>query len=210
MRLATRLILLLLFLLNACSPSDAPLPPTATNGLLDLSNWNFQTEDPIELSGEWEFYWSQLLSPDQIDLEGLNPRLGQVPAAWTSYADGLSVEGYATYRLRVQAALADGVFGVFLDGQGSSYQIWVNGKVIASDGDVGTELTAYVRSGKPQVVFLESQDSTMEIVVQISNYSHRSAGFRNPILLGTAESIHSLERSASMYQAIYLLSLIHI
>jgi len=204
MRLAAPLAIALLFLLNACSPSDPPSPPKATNGSLDLSNWNFQEEGPIELRGEWEFYWSQLLSPEQVGDAEPDVSIEQVPANWTSYGDGFSVEGYATYRLRVQTLVEGEMFAVFLDGQGSSYRIWLNGEVIASDGDVGTELATNVRSGRPQVVFLKPQDSTMEFVVQISNYSHRNAGFRNPILLGTAESIHALESSTSLFQSIYL------
>ncbi|GJM13279.1 MAG: hypothetical protein DHS20C12_16820 [Pseudohongiella sp.] len=204
MRLASLSTALLLLLLSACSPADSSASPSATNGFLDLSNWSFQAQDPIELAGEWEFYWEQLLAPEQIDAAGQNRSIEQVPANWTSYSDAIPVEGYATYRLRVQTSGESQVFGAFLDGQGSSFRIWVNGQVVAADGEVATQLGPNVRGGQPQVVFFDSQDSALEIVVQISNFSHRSAGFRNPILLGSAQSIYRMERNTLLFQSIYL------
>lgn len=193
----------LLLLLSACSPTSSP-SPSASDGFLDLSDWNIETSDPIELRGEWEFYWLQLLSPDQIDQVGGDSSLQQVPANWTSYGEGIAVEGYATFRLRIQTPRDAEVYGLFLDGQGSSYRVWINGELIASDGDVGTALGDNIRSGQPQVAFFESQDPALEFVVQISNFSHRSAGFRNAIQLGSAASINSVERYTSVFQAIYL------
>ena len=40
--------------------------PQAVDGVLDLTKWNFDADGVIDLSGEWEFYWNKLLSPDEI------------------------------------------------------------------------------------------------------------------------------------------------
>lgn len=198
--------LLLLFLLTlvACAADERPDPPVASAGIVDLSAWNFDQDDPVELAGEWEFYWSQLLTPQQIEEQGSPAPLREVPARWTEYPEQHPVEGYATYRLRVQLPAETEVYGLFLDGQGSSFSLWVEGELIAEDGEVATELTANVRRGQPQLVFFEPDEPLVEIVMQISNYSHRSAGFRNALIIGDAAAIHSLERNTSLFQSTYL------
>ncbi len=190
--------------MGACSSSEPQNPPTASAGFIDLSAWDFSQSEPFELSGEWEFYWSQLLSPQQIGQQTPDFQLREVPARWTSYDNQLPVEGYATYRLRMQLPAVSQVYGLFLDGQGSSFTLWANGEVIATDGDVGTELSANVRRGQPQLVFFQPDDSLVELVMQVSNFSHRSAGFRNAFIIGSADAIHSLERNSSLFQSTYL------
>lgn len=41
--------------------------PTAINGTLDLSNYDFiNTTKPLSISGEWEFYWKEFYSHDDF------------------------------------------------------------------------------------------------------------------------------------------------
>lgn len=40
--------------------------PMSIDGFLDLSEWNFERDGPINLNGEWEFYWKQLIEPSQF------------------------------------------------------------------------------------------------------------------------------------------------
>ncbi len=42
------------------------LQPAASKGVLDASEWDFQSQGIIRLDGEWEFYWQRLLEPDSI------------------------------------------------------------------------------------------------------------------------------------------------
>lgn len=193
-----------MLLLAACSADDGGLAPRAVDGYLDLSSWNISAAEPIELAGEWEFYWRQLLTPNEVGAAASSRSVQQVPASWTSYGDEFEVESFATYRLRIRSPQPHGAFGLLLDGQGSSYSVWLNGELLATDGEVGTELTANVRSGKPQLVFFDPEGQDIELLVQISNFSHRNAGFRNAILLGSAEAIHGFEARTTLYESIYL------
>ncbi len=38
---------------------------SAQAGHLDLKKWNFARGDSTFLQGDWEFYWSELLTPDE-------------------------------------------------------------------------------------------------------------------------------------------------
>jgi hypothetical protein len=83
------------------------MAPEAVGGVLNLSGWDFVTDGPVNLSGEWEFYWQQHLEPHDFARSNPPPRTGfiRLPGYWNGYdVDGktLSGDGYATYRLRVQ------------------------------------------------------------------------------------------------------------
>ncbi|MFN2151797.1 MAG: hypothetical protein ACK2T5_09395, partial [Anaerolineales bacterium] len=87
--------------LTACgSIADTGQPaPEAVAGVLDLREWDFEKNGPLELTGEWVFYWDVLIPPDEIELSELPPTYVPVPDVWTDYElgdVGLSPEGYAT------------------------------------------------------------------------------------------------------------------
>ena len=83
----------------ACSPTQAgssPLPQ-AVAGTLDVRDWDFAQNGPLRLNGEWEFYWQQLLTADNLDTAS---PLGfiTVPGKWNGYVvrgQSLSGDGYA-------------------------------------------------------------------------------------------------------------------
>jgi hypothetical protein len=54
----TLLLSLALVGLSGCS-ARAPEPPRAADGVLDLRDWDFKAHGPVNLSGEWDFYWNE-------------------------------------------------------------------------------------------------------------------------------------------------------
>ena len=40
--------------------------PQAVQGVLDLREWDFEQDGPVELNGEYEFYWQQHLDPSEF------------------------------------------------------------------------------------------------------------------------------------------------
>lgn len=191
-------------LLLACSIASAQQSPLAILGVLDLREMDLGNAEPIPLSGEWEFYWQQLLDPEQIATEPPESSFQIVPTVWTRYGDDFTVQGYATFRLQVLLPEGLDALGLFFDGQGSSTRLWVNGELLAEDGDVGSEPGDKVRNGYPQTLFFSVTDSYVEFVVQIANYSHRNAGFRNALLLGSPEAIASYYQTDTTFEWVYL------
>lgn len=55
-------ILTYLFVLSVCILPDlhAQEKPVVEKGVLDLRDYDFLAEGPIELRGEFEFYWNQI------------------------------------------------------------------------------------------------------------------------------------------------------
>jgi diguanylate cyclase (GGDEF)-like protein/PAS domain S-box-containing protein len=183
--------------LTACSPthnSQKPIPK-ANDGVIDLRDWDFEVDGSINLSGEWAFFWDELLQPD--DITSLDQAIHvPVPDVWTDYEiDGgvLPPGGFATYHLTLYPPEGNQTLGLYNEGQGSAYIMWVNGQIIAQNGQIGTQKQGMVPEKKPLAVFFESDGDKVDIVLQISNFHHRKAGFRNSLLLGQADTIHQFQ-----------------
>lgn len=169
-------------------------PPEVRAGVLDLRAWDVSRDGPVPLSGNWEFYWQQLRQPGEF--ASADPAMVPVPAFWTDYPGALPASGYATFRLRVKLPPGHSPLGLLYPGAGSAYALWVNGEKLGSVGVVGgnapdTEPARYRRT-----YFLPAVGEEMELVVQIANFHHRKAGFRNAMVLGSAEQMHNWHRLA--------------
>jgi len=64
-------------------------------GRADVSQYDFTSQKSFELSGDWEFYWNQLLDPG--DFPNQEPKCIHVPGSW--HRQGYPTIGYATYRI---------------------------------------------------------------------------------------------------------------
>ena len=205
------------FLMAACSqsPPQHLAPPRAERGTLDLHNWNFEQEGPIGLTGEWGFTWQRLLSPSQAGNTS-DFTYVPVPDTWTDYqvnGETLPVQGFATYRLRSQLPESSRGYALFVEGQGSAYTLWIDGQLIAQNGQVGESPNSMTPRSVPTVVFFQPRNASTEFVLQISNFNHRKAGFRNALLLGLPEQIHTFQRNAMAREAavmgIYLVMVLY-
>jgi class 3 adenylate cyclase len=105
----------------------------AIQGVLDLSNWNFDNQGPATLEGEWAFYWQSLLLVDSpVWNEALKPDAWfPVPRRWGYFKmpDGseLPARGYATLRLKVlmptQADNKEKYLRLFLGSSDTSFRL---------------------------------------------------------------------------------------
>jgi len=60
------LVILLLCVCACKQQSKTIIAPLAAKGVLDLTNWDFERDGPVNLTGEYEFYWNQLLNPQDF------------------------------------------------------------------------------------------------------------------------------------------------
>ena len=80
--------------------------PKVENGLIDLRSWNFQEDGSVDLEGEWEFYWKELLDSEQITKKENHQNVTylKVPDSWNNaIINNQKIEGrtYGTYRIRI-------------------------------------------------------------------------------------------------------------
>ncbi|WP_068621079.1 ATP-binding protein [Paenibacillus tuaregi] len=177
---------------------SSPLKPQAQGGYLDLSDWDFQSRGRVELKGEWEFYRSQLLKPQDFQRAAAGAQrpnlsgLVQVPGEWNAYisSDGRPASlGYGTYRLRIKLRDQTGshIYGIRTDSIRMSNRVYINGQEVGASGNPSPGGGS---SGNiPFTAFFPLRGSIAEIVVQVANYSYSSGGIITPILFGDGTSV---------------------
>ncbi|MGI6450728.1 MAG: 7TM diverse intracellular signaling domain-containing protein [Desulfitobacteriia bacterium] len=193
--------------------------PQAVNGILDLADWNWEQDGIILLDGQWEFYWQELLSPEDFtntaDLTTENQIA--VPRAWNKYKiDGqeLSGQGYATYRLRIYSP-GQQILGLKIPRIFTSYKLWANGQLLASAGKVAVNKEQMVPQYLPQVAYLQPTDGTIELVVQVANFRHRSGGILESLYLGSQGQITQLRNNnlaleLFLFGSLFIIGLYHL
>jgi PAS domain S-box-containing protein len=196
------------------------IPPKAFNGILDLTDWDFKRDGPVNLVGEYEFYWRQHVEP----VEFTNPTpphktsFISVPAYWSSYkGEGkkLSGYGYATYRLKILLDDQSEPLALKLLDIGTAFTIYLNGKRVCSAGVAGKNRETTVPRYFPQVVGFEAETNQMEVILQVSNFHLRRGGIWEPIQLGTEKAMRKIrEQRLSvdlfLFGSIFIIALYHL
>ncbi|TGK01163.1 guanylate cyclase [Leptospira langatensis] len=194
--------------------------PTAKGGVLDLRDWDFEKDGIVELNGEWDFYWMQLVPPEKFWQEEVPKPAGliNIPGVWNGYElDGkhLPPIGYVTYRLTLLLPENSPDLAARIeDGQGSAYDVYWNGKKIARNGIVATSEAEERPEYLPQTSAVP-RAKEVQVVVHISNHVHRNGGFQMPILLGDASEIFAARdrlrlTSAFLAGALLIMGLYHL
>ncbi len=170
--------------------------PKAQNGLLDLSGWDFQRDGNINLNGEWEWYWQQLLDPS--DFSVVPPPqptgLATLPGAWNGKeVDGqtLTGNGFSTYRLTTLVPRDGRIKAISIKNQSSAYVLYINGQIVARNGEVGTERDTVTPRYRLEQKPFHDNSGSLEIILQVANFNHRKGGIWNPIKLGNADTLRS-------------------
>jgi signal transduction histidine kinase len=146
---------------------------TATQGYADLSARDLQ-DRPAPLSGAWEFYWQQLLEPKDFTQPRVH-ELIHVPGVWNRQGN-YSVQGYATYRLRVKLPPSQTSLALYFPIINAAGKIFVNGVLAQESGTVSNDRDQYVPRLNGTMVALPANTDTLELVVQIANFSYFSGG----------------------------------
>jgi signal transduction histidine kinase len=184
------LVLYLIF--PVLSPGAVPL---ARKGILDLRDLENKERFLVRLNGEWEFYWNKILKPDDFSVPGKQtPDLyGKVPSYWIHYKSaipGITKTGFATYRLIM--LLPHGFrnsLGFDVPVFDSSYEIFVNGRLMAANGTPGkTEKETNPWYEKNFFRYTPASDS-LTILINVSNFHHRRGGFWLPLKAGTFREV---------------------
>lgn len=183
-------------------PSIHPIPE---NGLLDLSNTEFERNSLYNLNGEWEFYWEKLLTPESYPQEKQRGSgiLVSVPSYWESYTvngEKLTGSGYGTYALTIiippqlhsSICIDIPVFDV-------AHKFYVNDRLVAENGTVGTTLDEEEPWYEPERFCYIPDKDTLQILVQVSNFHHRRGGFWQTVRLGGPGKVLDLSERRKMY-----------
>ncbi|MGE0078673.1 MAG: 7TM diverse intracellular signaling domain-containing protein [Bacteroidales bacterium] len=169
------------------------IPSQDTNGVIDLTNVDFNKTKLIGLVGDYEFYWNQLLKPNDF-IDSTKKTLTsyiKLPNIWNGYkVDSIELkgEGYATFRLKILFPDED-FYSIKVNEFDCAYKLWINGKIIES-GKVGRNSNEEIPSWKRNTVSFFTKEKTAEFVLQVSNFNHRKGGPEDLMLIGKSDSVN--------------------
>ncbi|MCL2420232.1 MAG: ATP-binding protein [Defluviitaleaceae bacterium] len=151
----------------------------ATGGVLDLTYADF-TSTRHNLDGEWEFFYGQLLQPDDFFV-GTVPHgtLINVPGSWHNV--GYPLHGYATYRLTIKTN--EPSLMLLLPHIPSASTVWINGQKAFEAGITG-EATPQAIGGRNAFIPFYPLAGQVEVVIQASNYAWFVSGLNFSIEIG--------------------------
>ena len=163
----------------------------ASEGVIDLHNYNFDKQGIINLDGEWELYWNQLISPENNITK--TPKYVSVPALWNDMTfDNVKStgKGFGTYRLLLLNNTHYKLYALRIGRIETAYKLFINGKEISEQGKVGINKNEMTPKWHPMVHFFETQSDTTEIIIQVSNFYHRKGGISQSMHLGTPAQLN--------------------
>lgn len=194
--------------------------PVAQNGTIDLTTYDF-TKNVVGLKGDWEIYWKKFYYPTDFASSKIQPdKFIRLPSGWSdSVIDGkkLPGQGYATHRLHIKLPPDTyGIFGIKVNHMTNAYRLWVNGKLLLSDGKPGKSKQESIPHNYPQANYFKiNGDKTLEIIVHISNFHHRSGGNWEVVYFGSAKEIErfgkvELGKDLFLIGSIFIMSIYHL
>ncbi|MFP4547849.1 MAG: ATP-binding protein [Fidelibacterota bacterium] len=165
----------------------------AVAGVIDLSGTDISTGETLKLDGQWEFYWKQLLTPEQVIAQD-NEHLSyiSVPGIWTDKyhpEEQQKPTGYATYRLKVK--ITNGNYYLAFPYIFTSAVIWINGSKVIELGKVADHKNFQEPHYMEYYYPVEVNDGTIDIVINVANYHHSKSGIRTSVKIGNKSDLHS-------------------
>ncbi|MEI6086113.1 MAG: ATP-binding protein [Bacteroidota bacterium] len=191
-------ILLLLFFLSANYYSKADNLPIAKKAILDLRNIDLSTTT-INMSGEWAFYWHQLITPDSLVA---NTNYIEYPNLWNdTKLNGVQIPstGYATYYLKVLLPKNKTNLALFIPDVYSSYRLYVNGKVFSVNGIVDTSKETSSVNWVSKTLPIDIENDSLVLVLQIANYWHAKGGPYKEIAIGNRSKMILNDEKSKAY-----------
>ncbi len=209
--LAVCLIILLAFLLVPLSiagdRSQLGQSIQAVKGVIDLEQWDQKTDKVIQLNGEWEFYWDQLLTPEDFKRggEGKPALTGymKIPSQWNGKklnGNPLPAYGCATYRLLLNDIPSNQIYGLKKNNIRFSSKIFVNGVMLMEDGTPSKDAHDYKSGNLPQLAFFGNNGGGVEILIQVANYEYINSGIPVSINIGEQSAMLAAQQKNSLLE----------
>ncbi len=160
-----------------------------------MRGWNPAIDGPVDLSGQWDFFWKKLLKESDFQngapLPDARPYL---PSFWNDLkinGEKLGACGYGTYSLTILLDKTDALLAVKGRAVFTSFKLYLNNMSILSAGTVGMNREECVPRFKPGLGCFSTDKTKLHLILHVSNYHQHLAGPGRKFLLG---SIRDLQR----------------
>lgn len=178
------------------------------NGIFNLDDSVAFNKKLFLIEGDVEFYWKKLLTPSDFDSTKHQIPDGyiKIPGIWNGFnyeEERIKGIGYATYRFIINVP-TDQQYGLRIKEFKTSYTMWINGKLVAHAGKVGTTKEECAPSWKRNECFVESENKQLEVIIQVANFLHRKGGVEYAIVFGSSENIIKYKNNDLIFSSLLL------
>ena len=197
-----------LFFAAVCSISDlyAQSDPEAEKGILDLRDYDFIASGPIEIRGEFEFYWNQMLNPP-LETNEEEMYFIEVPGSWTQLSEEhpeVDRYGFATYRVMILLPDIFDELAFRFEDIYSASGIFLNGKAVDYLGFPGVnKYQTVIRISRPLMIGAVN-DQQIELLIRVSNFEDRQSGIVGGITMGRVEQMQEA-RQKELFRGHFLI-----
>lgn len=172
--------------------AGAPHATVAVSGAIDLRGWDFASDGPVPLVGEWSFSPGDLTDASLVAFR-------TVPDLWKGDdAGGVSGRGYGTYRLRVVADVGASGLALRWTTVSTSFSLSVDNERIAGAGEPAAVKNDARAAYSPGIATLPPEvfaDGEAILTVRVSNHEYRSGGMWRPFVLGAEHELRMAKRN---------------
>src|SRR3989339_291457 len=184
------LVGLLLLMFSSFAGDKTPL---ANNGIINLSDYNFEKKGNAKLKGKWKFYWERFVTPG-LEKNDSDFCFIEVPKNWKGQMcnnNPLPVYGFGTYSLQIIIGkeYRDELLKLTTRYIPNASAVYINGKLIGEGGKTGKDKTSTHPS--LQIIFSEfiPDSDTLFLTIHVTSYNISKGGIYYGIELGLAKDI---------------------
>ncbi|RHX94375.1 histidine kinase [Leptospira yasudae] len=199
------IILIYCSITASCSPAVSSKDrPAADKGVIDLRNFDLAERTTV-LDGNWEFYWKELAHGKQPIAK--KPSHFPVPGIWREYDPDFTLEGYASYRLRVLCDFKNPNLKVRIPRLPGVYDVYIDDHKVYSNGFTGVDSLDTVFVAHPFLTTANVPSGDFIITVVVSNFkgNHLKGGIRKSFQIGSAHAIDSEERKEEWMEIVLII-----
>jgi signal transduction histidine kinase len=200
------LVFFLIFPGILCAAKDGVPFRRAVNGILDLSGVEME-RSVIGCQGEWIFYPNILAGEiTESGLAVLHSDKLTVPGQWNHlksagrWKDGT---GAGTYRLNVTGVRPGEKYGIMMM-DAFSFRLYVDGRLIASNGRVSLNRADYKAQALPTAAYFTASTDRLDIRAEVANFDNNWGGIWQEVRFGKAGVIENYQRGQLIQDGILL------
>lgn len=207
-----RVILVLIFfslviiLWTANKDNQIEVEYIAQDGQIEIDEITDRTV--YRLKGDWEFYPNVFLTENNLSDE-IQVQYRTIEHIWTNDSSFNNGFGYASYRLEINGLNSDTDYGILLEEAGSNYQLWVNNRMLLSNGEiVKNALLSKGKTFTQKNVFRSDDNGNTIIILEVSNFTKINGGVKFAPLIGNLNEISQYYEASLIVESIVFSAMI--
>ena len=187
--------------------------PEAQKGVLDLRNWDFETDGPVALKGKMKVCLGEFKS-SSIPGRCLSPEGSgyiKVPEYWSkNKINGRFLSAYGSALIRIEILFRNPPcrMAVKVKDVLTAFNLYANGVKIASNGKPGHTPETTTPGCLPLVAAFTPKGERLVLEMEVANFHYPKGGIFQPMLLGSEKDLRQIRENALLVDILLIGSII--